>query len=165
MLCCWEAIAGRAGLSLVLLAAVLPALMLFSGYGRSARVPFGRLWCALAPVLGVVGLAGAFPAVAGQASSSPERALRGALGYWWLILAGPLLSSHLWLAAPAGTHATHAWEESVSGAATHVIGPALSAGVLLGALLWAVAAMVLPWIVRGREPLLDAIAAGLWALA
>ncbi len=165
VLCCWEAIAGRAGLSLVLLVAVLPALMLLSGHGRSARIPFGRLWCALAPVLGVVGLAGAFPAVAGQARSPSERALRGALGYWWMTLAGPLLSSRLWLPTPAGTHGTQVWEESVSRAATHVVGPALSAGVLLGALLWAVAAMVLPWIVRGREPLLDAIAAGLWALA
>jgi eukaryotic-like serine/threonine-protein kinase len=165
VLCCWEAIAGRAGLSLVLLVAVLPALMLLSGHGRSARVPFGRLWCTLAPVLGVVGLAGAFPAVAGQACSAPERALRGALGYWWLTLAGPLLSSRLWLAAAARTPAVHVWEQSVGSAATHVIGPALSAGVLLGALLWALAAMVLPWIVRGREPLLDAIAAGLWALA
>ena len=46
-----------------------------------------------------------------------------------------------------------------------MVAPAFSVAVLLGALLWAGAAMVLPWIVRGREPLLDAIAAGLWALA
>ena len=57
------------------------------------------------------------------------------------------------------------WQESVAQAATHVVAPALSMGVLLGALLWGAAALVLPWIVRGREPLLDAIAAGLWALA
>ncbi|HUH81936.1 MAG TPA: serine/threonine-protein kinase [Solirubrobacteraceae bacterium] len=164
-LCCWEAIAGRAGLSLVLLAALVPALVVLTGHGRSARVPFGRVWCLLAPVLGTVGLAGAFPAVAGQSGSSSERAMRGALGYWWLTLAGPLLSARLWLPAPTGTPATPLWEESVGQAATHVVGPALSVGVLLGALLWAGAAMVLPWIVRGREPLLDAIAAGLWALA
>ncbi len=164
-LCCWEAIAGRIGVSLVLLVAVLPALLLFSGYGRGARVPFGRLWCGLAPVLGLAGLAGAFPAVAGQARSSSERALRGALGYWWLTLAGPLLSARLWLPAHSGTPPTHVWEESLGQAATHVVAPAFSVAVLLGALLWAGAAMVLPWIVRGREPLLDAIAAGLWALA
>ena len=128
-------------------------------------MPVGRLWCALAPVLGMVGLAGAFPAVAGQSGSPSERALRGAVGYWWLTLAGPLLSARLWLPAPAGTPATQVWEESVGQAATHVVAPAISVGVLLGALLWAAAAMVLPWIVRGREPLLDAIAAGLWALA
>ncbi|HTQ68541.1 MAG TPA: serine/threonine-protein kinase [Solirubrobacteraceae bacterium] len=165
VLCCWEAIAGRPGLSLVLLAALLPALLILTGHGRRARVPFGRLWCVLAPVLGTVGLAGAFPAVAGQSASSSERAMRGALGYWWLTLAGPLLSSRLWLPAPSGIPAARVWEESLGQAATHVVGPALSVGVLLGALLWAGAAMVLPWIVRGREPLLDAIAAGLWALA
>ena len=164
-LCCWEAIAGRAGLSLVLLAAVLPALLLLSGHGRSGRVPIGRLSCLLAPLLGMVGLAGAFPALAGQARSPSERALRGALGYWWLTLAAPVVSSQLWLPAPAGTPATAVWEESVGQAATHVIAPALTMGVLLGASLWAAAALVLPWIVRGREPLLDAIAAGLWALA
>jgi len=164
-LCCWEAIAGRIGVSLVLLAAVLPALMLLSGHGRGARVPFGRLWCGLAPVLGLAGLGGAFPAVAGQARSPSERALRGALGYWWLTLAGPLLSARLWLPPHSGTPPTHVWEESLTQAATHVVAPAFSVAVLLGALLWAGAALVLPWIVRGREPLLDAIAAGLWALA
>ena len=71
-LCCWEAIAGRAGLSLVPLVALAPALLVLSGHGRSGRVPFGRLWCALAPLLGMVGLAGAFPAVAGQ-SRTPLR--------------------------------------------------------------------------------------------
>jgi hypothetical protein len=164
-LCCWEAIAGRPGLSLVLLVALLPALLVLSGHGRSGRVPVGRLSCALAPLLGMVGLASAFPALAGQARTPSERALRGALGYWWITLAGPLVSTQLWLPAPAGTPATGVWEESLGQAATHVVAPALTMGVLLGALLWGAAAMVLPWIVRGREPLLDAIAAGLWALA
>ncbi len=98
-LCCWEAIAGRPGLSLVLLVALGPALLVLSGHGRSGRVPVGRVSCALAPLLGIVGLAGAFPALAGQARSGSERALRGALGYWWLTLAGPLLASRLWLPA------------------------------------------------------------------
>ena len=164
-LCCWEAIAGRAGLSLVLLVALLPALLVLSGHGRSARVPFGRLSCALAPLLGTGRPGRRLPGGRGAGPVPSERALRGALGYWWLTLAGPLLSARLWLPAPAGTPATRAWEESVGQAATHVVAPALSVGVLLGALLWAAAAMVLPWIVRGREPLLDAIAAGLWALA
>jgi hypothetical protein len=44
-----------------------------------------------------------------------------------------------------------------------VLGPALALGVLLGALLWAAAAVVLPWLVRGRSAALDAIAAAVWA--
>jgi hypothetical protein len=46
-----------------------------------------------------------------------------------------------------------------------VIGPALSLGVLFGALLWAAAAMVLPWIVRGRSAAADVVAATMWSAA
>jgi hypothetical protein len=162
-LACWQAIAGRPGLSLVILAALTPALLIGAEPG-SSRVPAARLVCVLAPVLGFVGLAGAFPAIAGQARGTGERVLRGALGYWWLTLAAPLLATRLWLALPTGTPARESWEGSVGLAATHVIAPALTLGVLLGALLWGAASAALPWIVRGRGPWLDALAAGLWTL-
>jgi hypothetical protein len=51
----------------------------------------------------------------------------------------------------------------VSLTATHVIGPLLTAGVLLGALLWAGAAAVLPWVVRGRSAVWDLVAVTVWA--
>ena len=86
---------------------------------------------ALAPALGLVGLAGAFPALAGQRARLVERAALAALGYWWLILAEPLLDRRLWLGVPAGTPARAVWEGSLSSAATHVVGPSLSLGVLL----------------------------------
>jgi hypothetical protein len=35
--------------------------------------------------------------------------------------------------------------------------------VLLGALLWALGAAVLPWIVRGRSAVLDLVAATVWS--
>jgi hypothetical protein len=38
-------------------------------------------------------------------------------------------------------------------------------GVLLGALLWALAATVLPWIVRGSSAALDIVAATVWSAA
>jgi hypothetical protein len=44
-----------------------------------------------------------------------------------------------------------------------VIGPLLSTGMLLGALLWAVGAAVLPLIVRGRNAAFDVIAAVTWS--
>jgi hypothetical protein len=163
-LCCWQTISGRPGLALLILAALGPAFAL-GGENGSRRVPPGRLCCALAPVLGAVGLAGAFPAIAGQAGSARERLLRGAIGYWWLTLAAPLLATRLWLPLPAGEPARASWEGSVSLTATHVIAPALTLGVLLGALLWGCAAVALPWIVRGREPWLDALAAVVWSLA
>jgi hypothetical protein len=131
----------------------------------SSRVGVRWLSCALAPVLGLAGLAGAFPAIAGQASRWRDRATVAALGYWWLALAGPLLDRRLWLAHPSGTPARSAWETSLSLTASHVIGPLLAIGVLLGALLWAAGAIVLPWIVRGRSAALDIVAVAVWSAA
>jgi len=153
----WEAWAGRPGVALLMLAAVLPLLAVPS--------PARRGWplAALAPVLGLVGLAGAYPAVAGQAARWRSRAVLGALGYWWLILAEPLLSRQLWLEEPAGMPPRAVWEGSLSSAAVHVVGPALALGVLLGAALWALAAVLLPIVVRGHSAALDVLAATLWS--
>jgi hypothetical protein len=159
---CWQAFAGRPGVALLLLAALAPLALLPSERGDS-RLGVGWLAGALAPVLGVVGLAGAFPAIAGQASRWRERAGLGVLGYWWLALAGPLLDRDLWLRAPTATPPRAAWEGSLSLAATHVIGPRLALGVLLGALLWGAAAVALPWIVRGRSAVRDVVAVTVWS--
>ncbi len=130
-----------------------------------AAPALGWLTAALAPALGAVGLAGAFPALAGQRARLAERAALGALGYWWLILAEPLLDRRLWLGVPAGTPARAVWEGSLSSAATHVVGPSLGLGVLYGAAVWALAAVLLPWVVRGRSAVLDVVAASAWSVA
>jgi eukaryotic-like serine/threonine-protein kinase len=161
---CWQAFAGRPGVALLLLAALAP-LALFPAERGDSRLGAGWLASALAPVLGVAGLAGVFPAIAGQASRWRDRAGLGALGYWWLALAGPLLNRDLWLRAPAATPPRAAWEGSLSLAATHVIAPRLALGVLLGALLWGAAAVVLPWIVRGRSAVRDVVAVSVWSAA
>jgi serine/threonine protein kinase len=161
-LVCWQAVVGRPGVALLLLAALLPPLLIGAARADS-RLGVGWLAAALAPMLGVVGLAGAFPAIAGQASCWRMRAALGALGYWWLTLAGPLLGRQLWLAAPRGTPRHAAWEGSVGLAATHVLAPVLVVGVLLGALLWGVAAAVLPLIVRGYSAVRDVAAVALWS--
>jgi eukaryotic-like serine/threonine-protein kinase len=158
----WQAASGRPGVGLLVLAAVLPLLAL----PRERRSAAGGLaWpvCAIAPLLGLAGLAGAFPAVAGQARRWRERAALGALAYWWLTLAEPLARSRLWLGVPSGTPARAAWEGSLGLSATHVVGPMLNLGVLFGATLWALAATSLPWLVRGRSAPLDAAAAAVWS--
>ncbi len=160
----WEAFSGLAGVSLLVLAALLPALFV-RGEDGSARLPIGRLYCALSPLLGVIGLAGAFPAIAGQPRAAVERAARGAIGYWWLILASPLLARVLWLAPASSYPARGAWEGSLTLTATRIIAPSLTLAVALGALLWGAAAVVLPWIVRGRRASLDLLAAACWAAA
>jgi hypothetical protein len=155
----WQVWAGRPGVALLAAAALAPLLAL------PRRAGPAWLLAALAPALGLVGLAGAFPAIAGQPRRWRERAALGALGYWWLTLAEPLLGARLWLGAPAGTPARAAWEGSLNTAAVHVIAPALSLGVLFGALLWGTAAMALPWLVRGRSAAADVVAATVWSAA
>jgi hypothetical protein len=44
-----------------------------------------------------------------------------------------------------------------------VIAPAASSGALLLAVIWAGAALILPWIVRGRRLATDVVAATAWA--
>jgi hypothetical protein len=158
----WQVSAGRAGVALLALAALLPIAAL--PIGRRDRAGTGGwLVCVLAPALGVIGLAGAFPAIAGQAPRWRMRAALGALGYWWLALAEPLLERRLWLGPAPGTPPRTAWEGSLDGAAVHAIGPLLSVGLLLGAALWACGAVLLPLIVRGRNAALDVVAAIVWS--
>jgi hypothetical protein len=57
------------------------------------------------------------------------------------------------------------WEGSLQAGALHVVGPLLTVGVLLGAALWALAAAVLPWLVRGRGAAVDIVAATMWSAA
>jgi hypothetical protein len=158
----WQTAAGRAGLGLLALAALLPIVLVPVGR-RAQGGSGGWLLCALAPALGLAGLAGAYPALAGQAARWRMRAAFGALGYWWLALAEPLLARRLWLGPHAGTPARAVWEGSLGSAAVHMIGPLLSLGVLLGAALWAGGAVLLPLLVRGRRAALDVIAATVWS--
>jgi serine/threonine protein kinase len=158
----WQAVTGRAGVALVLLCALLPIAAL--PIGRRDRAGTGG-WLAsgLAPLLGLIGLAGAFVAIAGQAARWRMRAALGALGYWWLALAEPLAGRRLWLGPIASTPPRGAWEGSVSTTAVHVIAPLLGTALLLGAVLWALGAALLPLLVRGRGAALDVIAASLWS--
>jgi len=158
----WQSAAGRPGVALLVLAVAAPLLI-------PSRTSPKALSAALAPALGMMGLAGVYPAVAGQATVWRTRAALGALGYWWLCLAEPLLGRRLWLGPPAGLPAGSAggagWEGSLSGAFNHVLVPLLSTGVLLGAALWGLAALLLPWLVRGRHAALDLVAATMWTAA
>ncbi|HEV7528699.1 MAG TPA: serine/threonine-protein kinase [Solirubrobacteraceae bacterium] len=160
----WQTVVGRPGVGLLVLAALAPIVLLPVGR-RAQGGSGGWLLCALAPALGVVGLAGAFPAIAGQARRWRMRASFAAVGYWWLALAEPLLARRLWLGAPGHMPARTAWEGSLSTAAVHVVGPLLSLGVLFGAALWAAGAVALPMLVRGRNAALDVVAATVWSAA
>ena len=86
----------RAGAAvLIAMAALAPPLLLRSD-GRAWALP------AAAPLLGLVGLAGAYPALAGRAPRWSARLALGALGAWWLVLAEPLLERALRVRAGRG---------------------------------------------------------------
>jgi hypothetical protein len=153
----WVAAAGHAGAAVVLAVGALAVLALLRRPGPAWSAPV------LAPLLGAVGLAGAYPALAGQTAPWPRRAAVGALGYWWLCLAEPLTGQRLWLGPPPGVAAHGAWEASASSALTHVVWPLLVPGTLFGALLWAAAAAALPLLVTGRALALDLVGATAWA--
>jgi serine/threonine protein kinase len=158
-LAAWQDATGRGGIALLLLAAAAPLLLLARRSGP------GWLAAAAAPALGVAGLAAAFPALAGQRVSWQARAGLAALGFWWLTLAEPLLARRLWLGPASGLPARDAWEASFTGTASHVLGPILTPGLAIGALVWALGAMLLPWVVRGRNAGLDVLLAIAWTVA
>ncbi|HEY4095994.1 MAG TPA: serine/threonine-protein kinase [Baekduia sp.] len=140
-----DPISGRAWL---LGAAALPVPLLL----RRAPSPTWSLPAA-APLLGLATLAGAFPALLGRITRPLHRAALGALGAWWLLLAEALLHRTLVLGAPA--KAATPGTDAVIAVATS---PAIA---LLG--VWALAALVLPYLVRGRLITIDVVGAVAWA--
>ncbi len=109
----------------------------------------GPAWplAAGAPALGAIGLAGAWPAVAGLAGPVWRRATLAATGWLWLVLA----------------HATYT--ASTDATVHHVLAPVLTVGTLVGAGVWAAAAIVLPWAGIRRSPVLEAALLAGWASA
>jgi eukaryotic-like serine/threonine-protein kinase len=128
--------------ALAAIAAVLPPLLMPRD-GLAWPLP------AVAPALGLIGLAGGFPALAGRARRARTRAALGAAGAVWFLLAE--------IDSPRG------WEDDAGRALRDAAWPLVTSGAAGLALLWAAAALVLPWLVRGRSLALDVVAATTWA--
>jgi len=147
------------GIGLLVACAAVPVPLLLP------RRPLAWSAPAAAPLLGVAALAGAWPALAGQARRWGTRAALGALGALWLVLAEALSSSRLLTGQPRDVLAAGAWRDSVMDAGRDAIVPLLAGGTLALAALWALAAALLPLLVRGRSAALDVVAAAGWAAA
>jgi hypothetical protein len=147
----------RAGAAIVVgLAALVPVLL----------VPLaGTAWplASGAPALGALGLAGAWPALAARAHGIVRRAVLGATGWVWLLLASPLADKGLYVHELPGTPLASVWAASPYETVHHVLGPVLSTGVLAPAALWALAAAALPYLVSGRMLVLDIVRVVIWA--
>jgi eukaryotic-like serine/threonine-protein kinase len=150
-------VGGWPGTALIALLALAPVPLLLPRAGAWWSAP------GAAPALGLLGLAGAFPALAGQARTLPRRATLGALGAWWLLLVEPVLGRRLLAGPAAGTPAPAGWREDLTGVGAAVLHPLLASPLPLLCGLWAVAAAVLPLVVRGRSVGSDLPAAALWA--
>jgi hypothetical protein len=142
---------GVAALAAVALA--LPPLL-------ARRDPRGWTLPALAPALGLLAVAGAYPAFAGRARRARTRAALGAAGAAWALLAEPALHRALVLGAGEGPRG---WTRHAGRALADAAWPLVSGGAAALAVLWALGALVLPWLVRGRSLAFDVVAATTWA--
>ncbi|HEX3562769.1 MAG TPA: serine/threonine-protein kinase [Solirubrobacterales bacterium] len=115
----------------------------------------------LAPLLGLLGLGPVYPALAGLTRGAVSRALLGAIGYLWIAAWEEVAHRTLMLGPVADPPA--GWKGSASTAITDVFAPLIDGSVLAAAGIFAAAALVLPLLVRGRTPLLDALGALIWA--
>jgi hypothetical protein len=156
VLLAWLA-AAAPGIALLVLFAVAPVPLLLARRGETWSLPAG------AALLGMIGLAVAWPALAGQARRAGTRAALGALGALWLVLAETLTSGRLLTGQPRDVLAVHAWQGSIVDTVTGALAPLLAGGTLAFAALWALAAALLPLLVRGRSAALDLVAATGWA--
>lgn len=147
------------GMALLLAAMVLPVPTLMPWAGGLWSAPVGG------PLLGVIGAGPAWPALAGQCRHVLDRAALGALGAWWALLAMPLIGRDVLVGTVPGLAPKARWQGSAATAISDVIVPIASSGLLLLVVLWALAAAVLPLLVRGRSAVVDLVGAGLWAAA
>ena len=131
----------HAGGAMVLIAGLLVPVVISPRDGPAWPLAAG------APALGAIGLAGAWPAVAGFAGPAWRRAMLAATGWLWLALAHESYTS------------------SANETAHHGLLPLLTIGTLVGAGVWAAAAIVLPWAGIRRSPVLEAALLAGWAAA
>ncbi len=160
-LCLWgvtvaaiSAAAGRPGLALVLGVLSAPAILV------ATRLPWAAI-PALAPVLGALSSAALYPALAGSRGTTIERAVLGALGWCWLLVAACAMGvgSRLGLAsaAPGG------WTRSTASAASAVLAPLLDPQALLGAAVFALASALLGLVLRAPHIALALVGALVWS--
>ena len=141
---------------LVAAAAAVPVALL-------PRSPTRWPLAAGAPALGALALAGAWPAIAARASGFWRRAGLGAIAWIWLISAEVLTGSSLYTRTPPGAGKPAMWTSSLFDVTHHVLVPIATGGLLAPAVVWALAAGTLPYLVRGRSLARSFVLVTTWA--
>jgi eukaryotic-like serine/threonine-protein kinase len=144
------------GALLVLFAALVPVLLLPT---RPTSWPLS----AAAPALGLVGLAGCWPALAARAPTPWRRAALAATGWAWLAVASPMADTDLYARRPAGTPPASVWMPSLHETVARVLAGVLSTGWLTVAAVWGLAAAILPAITARRSPAVAAVLVAIWS--
>jgi hypothetical protein len=155
----WLAMSQQPGAGLVVAAAALVPICVHPLLAEAWPLAAG------APALGTLGFAGAWPAVAARAQTAWRRAALAVIGWIWLALAERLAGTDLYLglgSAHGGASASR-WSSSLERTLHDVLGPLVTSGALLPALVWAAGAVVLPWLVNGRSLALDGVRVVVWS--
>jgi tRNA A-37 threonylcarbamoyl transferase component Bud32 len=165
--CATTAIQGHDGLALVLaIAAAVPIVAM-------PVTPTAWPLAAAAPALAVVGpagLAGAWPALAGLARSPWRRVALAVSGWLWLLAAAAVGAWHgrfrrgLYVPKPRGP-GRRAWSDSLGTTVHHLLPAYVHTGVLLGAAAWGLGALLVPYLIRGRSVITNAVVVLLWSAA
>jgi eukaryotic-like serine/threonine-protein kinase len=141
------ALHSRPGAALLLLVGGLVPVALSPRDGPSWPI------AAAAPALNVVGLATAWPALAGFAGTARRRVALAATGWLWIVLARPAQGQGLTTVA------------TLHDATANVLRPLLTVGTPATCAVWALAALILPLTRIRRSPELEYIRTAAWATA
>jgi hypothetical protein len=139
------AVASRPGEALVILVGGLVPVVLSPRDGPSWPL------AAVAPALNAIGLATAWPALAGFAGTARRRVVLAATGWLWIAL---------WRQGQGLARA-----ETLRDALHHVLGPLLTVGTPATCAVWALAALALPATRIRRSAELEYIRVAAWATA
>ncbi|HWD66171.1 MAG TPA: serine/threonine-protein kinase [Solirubrobacteraceae bacterium] len=140
-------------------------LAVLTGSGVLLTLPVNRLWAlpAGAGVLGVLGLAGAWPGLAARTGLRFwQRGLVGGAGFIWLAGADSLAGSRIFPTHPP-LPGSGVWTASVPVTLHDVLAPLMASGVLAAAAVWAAAAVAGPWLVSQRRPVLSLVGVTMWS--
>jgi hypothetical protein len=146
---------GAPGLALVLFALALPLLSL-GLTAEAAVVP-------LAPLLAAIGLGGATPALGAFAPGPAARAVLGVATWAWTFAAA--VGTGAWTTAGIAERAPSGWETDPGVAVESVLGSLTAPEAVLGAVVFALAAVTLGWALGARHAPIALLGAMLWAAA
>ncbi|MGI8921500.1 MAG: protein kinase domain-containing protein [Solirubrobacteraceae bacterium] len=157
----WLAFAdpGHGGQATVLAAGLLMAPLLLARTGVAWSLALAG------PLAGALGVAAGAAAAAATLRGWWQRAAVAALSWWWLALAELLSGRTLAFGPPAAARPEARWGASATDAIAHALWPLLASGRLAVGLVWAAGAAIMPLLIC-RRSIAGVIAGALvWAVA